>query len=38
MYANGKIKSAETFPGIGEGWIRENDGGGEFRFDIFDIL
>jgi hypothetical protein len=25
-------------PGIGGGKIKENDGGGEFKYDIFDIL
>jgi hypothetical protein len=37
MYVNGKIRPAETAPGVGEG-IRENDGGGEFKWDIFDTL
>jgi hypothetical protein len=27
----------ETTPGMG-GWIKENDGGDEFKYDIFDIL
>jgi hypothetical protein len=37
MYVNGKMRSVETIPGIGQG-IKENDGGGEFKYDIFDIL
>jgi hypothetical protein len=27
MYVNGKTRLAETNPGIGEGGIKENDGG-----------
>jgi hypothetical protein len=23
---------------MGEGWMKENGGGGEFKYDIFDIL
>jgi predicted neutral ceramidase superfamily lipid hydrolase len=30
MYANGKMISIETIPGI-----KENVGGGEFKYDIF---
>jgi hypothetical protein len=38
MYVNGKMRPVETIPGMeGEG-IKENDGGGEFNYDIFDIL
>jgi hypothetical protein len=25
-------------PGMGEGRIKENNGGGEFKYDIFDTL
>jgi hypothetical protein len=28
----------ETIPGIWEAGIKENDGGGEFKYDMFDIL
>jgi hypothetical protein len=28
----------ETIPAMGEGKIKENDGGAEFKYDIFDIL
>jgi hypothetical protein len=28
MYVNGQMKPVETIPGIGEGRIREHDGGG----------
>jgi hypothetical protein len=28
----------ETIPGMGEGGIKENGRGGEFKYDIFDIL
>jgi hypothetical protein len=38
MYVNGKITPIETIPGMGEGKIKKNGGGGEFKYDIFDIL
>jgi hypothetical protein len=28
----------ETAPGMGEGGMKQNCGGGEFKYDIFDIL
>jgi hypothetical protein len=28
----------ETVPGMGEGKIKKNDRGGEFKYDIFDKL
>jgi hypothetical protein len=31
-----KMISVETIPGMGLG-IKENGGGGEFKYDIFDI-
>jgi hypothetical protein len=34
MYGNGKMRTVETIPGMGEGRIKENDGGGEFNYDI----
>jgi hypothetical protein len=34
MYDNGKIRHDETIPGIGGGEKKENDGGGEFNYDI----
>jgi hypothetical protein len=37
MYENGKMRHVETIPGIRGGEIREikeNDGGGEFNYDI----
>jgi hypothetical protein len=34
MYENRKMRPAETIPGIGEGRIKENGGGGEFNCDI----
>jgi hypothetical protein len=37
-YANGKMIPVETIPGVGGGGLKENDGGGEFSYDIFDIL
>jgi hypothetical protein len=36
MYVNGKMIPVETIPGMGEGEIKENDGEGEFKYDIFD--
>jgi hypothetical protein len=38
MNVNGKKMPVETIPGMGGGKIKENDGGGEFNYDIFDIL
>jgi hypothetical protein len=38
MYVNEKMSPVETIPGIREGSIRENDEGGEFKYDLFDIL
>jgi hypothetical protein len=34
MYENGKMRPAETVPGLEGGEIKENDGGGEFNYDI----
>jgi hypothetical protein len=34
MYVNGKMRSVEILPGMGEGKIKENDGGGKFNYDI----
>jgi hypothetical protein len=34
MYENGKIRPVETILGLGEGRIKENDGGGKFNSDI----
>jgi hypothetical protein len=33
-----KMRPVKTIPGMGEGGIKENDGGGEFKYDMFDIL
>jgi hypothetical protein len=38
MYVNGKTRPVETIPGMGGRKIKENGGGGEFNYDIFDIL
>jgi hypothetical protein len=35
MYENGKMRPVETIPGMRGGEIMENDGGGEFNYDIF---
>jgi hypothetical protein len=34
MYVNGKMRHVETIPWMGRGGIKENDGGGEFNYDI----
>jgi hypothetical protein len=34
MYVNGKMIPVETIPGMRGGRIKENDGGGELKFDI----
>jgi hypothetical protein len=38
MYVNGKMIPVETFSGKRGGGIKENDGGNEFKHDIFDIV
>jgi hypothetical protein len=39
MCVHGKIISVETIPRIiGEGRIKENGRGGEFKYDVFDTL
>jgi hypothetical protein len=37
MYVNGEVISVETLPRMGGG-VKENSGGGKFKYDIFDIL
>jgi hypothetical protein len=32
------MRSVETIPGMGGGGIKENGGGGESKYDIFDTL
>jgi hypothetical protein len=32
------MRPVETIPGMGEGGIKENDGGDEFKYNIFVIL
>jgi hypothetical protein len=34
MYENEKMRPVETIPGMGEGRIEENDGQGEFNYDV----
>jgi hypothetical protein len=34
MYENGEMRPVEAIPGIGEGRIKESDGGGKFNYDI----
>jgi hypothetical protein len=38
MYVNGKMILVETTAGMGKGKIKKNDGGSEFKCNIFDIL
>jgi hypothetical protein len=38
MYVNGKMRPADTTPGMGREGIKENGRWGEFKYDIFDIL
>jgi hypothetical protein len=32
------MRPVETIPGMGAGGIKENYGGGELKYDIFNIL
>jgi hypothetical protein len=34
IYENGTVRPVETAPGMRGGGIKENDGGGEFNYDI----
>jgi hypothetical protein len=34
VYVNAKMRPVETVPGMGRG-EKENDGGGEFKYDIY---
>jgi hypothetical protein len=34
MNENGKLRPVETIPGLGEGGVKESDGGDEFNYDI----
>jgi hypothetical protein len=38
MYANRKMRPAETIPGMRGEEIEENGGGGEFNYDILEEL
>jgi hypothetical protein len=38
MYISEKMISVETIPGVGEGGMKENGRGGEFKYDTFDTL
>jgi hypothetical protein len=38
MYVNGKMRPVETIPGMGGGGMKESSGGGEFKYDIFNIF
>jgi hypothetical protein len=34
MYENEKVEHVESIPGKGGQGIKENDGGGEFNYDV----
>jgi hypothetical protein len=34
MYINGKMRPVETIPGMGGRFIKENSGGGKFKYLI----
>jgi hypothetical protein len=34
MYENRKMRPVKTVPGMGEGRLKENDGGGKFNYEI----
>jgi hypothetical protein len=34
MYVNEKMRPVETIPAMWRGRIKENDGGGEFNYDM----
>jgi hypothetical protein len=34
MYENGKIRHYKTIAGMGGKGVKENDGGGEFNYDV----
>jgi hypothetical protein len=34
MYVNGKVRHVETIPGMQKRGIKDNDGQGEFKYDI----
>jgi hypothetical protein len=38
MYVNVEMIPVETVPGIGEGGMKESNGGGEFMYKIFNTL
>jgi hypothetical protein len=38
VHKNGKMRPAESIPGVGGGGIKEDDGGGEFNYDILQGL
>jgi hypothetical protein len=38
MYVNGKMRPVETILRMGWYGIKENDRGGKFNYDIFNIL
>jgi hypothetical protein len=38
VYVNAKMIPVETIPGISGGEIKENGGGSEFKYDIYDTV
>jgi hypothetical protein len=37
-YLKGKVRPVEGIPGMGGEGIKENNGGSEFKYEVFDIL
>jgi hypothetical protein len=37
VYITGKMRPVETISGKGEGWIKNIDGGNEFKYDIYNV-
>jgi hypothetical protein len=37
MYENGKMGHVENIPGMGGGEIKQNDGGGELNYILYEL-
>jgi hypothetical protein len=38
MYVNAKMRPVETIPEMGAEEVKENGGGGQFKYDKFDVF
>jgi hypothetical protein len=38
MYVDRKMRTVEAVPGMGTGVLKEDGGGGEFKYDVIDKL